>query len=57
MVLVEAVTVPLFTQFPLTDEVKVAAFKVVPEPIVILLLMVVAPRNVFVPLPLVVIAP
>ena len=57
MVLVEAVTVPLFTQFPLTDEVKVAAFNVVPEPIVILLLMVVPPKNVFVPLPLVVIAP
>ena len=57
IVLVDGVNVPLFSQFPLTEEVKVDAFKVVPEPIVILLLMVVIPRRVLVPLPLVFIAP
>ena len=57
MVLVDGVNVPLFPQSPLMADVKDAAFKVVPEPIVILLLMVVIPRRVLVPLPLVFIAP
>ena len=57
MVLVDGVKVPLLTQFPLMAWVKILAFKVVPNPIVTALFIVVPPSNVFVPLPLVVSAP